>query len=274
MKSINTYTFSPLIILVSILLVGGFDYITGIEIRAYPLYFLPLIMAANSFGKRGALFASFISVIVWMLSNYFGGRVYSHTYIWLINFATQGFAFVFVSLLVADLQDAVVREQFLSRTDALTKLLNNRAFYENANVSLALCHRNQRAATLAFIDLDNFKQVNDTAGHHQGDELLKKFADILMRHCRSSDIVARIGGDEFVIFLPETGATEAGVLLERIRETILSTDNFKVFGVTTSIGAVAYQVAPALIAGMVKEADAMMYSVKSVGKNAVNVRGV
>jgi diguanylate cyclase (GGDEF)-like protein len=209
-----------------------------------------------------------------MLSNYLGGRVYSHAYIWIINLTTQGLAFVVVSFLVANLQEAVVREQLLSRTDALTGLLNNRAFYESANLSLALCHRNHRAATLAFIDLDNFKQVNDTAGHDQGDKVLKKFADILAHFFRSSDIVARIGGDEFVIFLPETGATEATVLLERIREAMLSSDDFNVFGVTTSIGAVAYQLAPALLADMVKAADTMMYSVKSAGKNAVNIQSV
>jgi predicted signal transduction protein with EAL and GGDEF domain len=203
MKKPSKHGFNFAIVMAAMLLIGYLDYITGNEIRIFPLYFLPLAWTAKVFGRTGAIFASLLATIIWFIAQFLSGREYSHEYIWLINFITQGTAFLMVTLLMSSLRTALGRERELSRTDALTGLLNSRALHEIAGAELALCHRHKRPAVMAFIDLDNFKSVNDTFGHSRGDKLLCQVATVLVSSVRSADVVARIGGDEFAVFLPE-----------------------------------------------------------------------
>jgi diguanylate cyclase (GGDEF)-like protein len=272
MNSLGTGSLAVTAVILGIIVVGCIDYITGIEVRVFPLYFLPLVMAATIFGKRGAVAASILASLVWVASHALGGRVYSHSYIWAINFLSQGTVFLIVSILIAKLRDAHTHEHALSRTDSLTGLMNSRAFHEQAGAALALCHRHKRSATLAFMDLDNFKNVNDTAGHQTGDKLLQMVAQTISPVLRASDFVARVGGDEFVLFLPETDDFQAKVALEKIREQLMHTEAFRAYAISVSIGAVVYSQAPPRIGEMLTEADALMYSVKAAGKNAVHIR--
>lgn len=263
-----------MVCLCGVALIGWIDYITGIEMRVFPLYFLPLVTAAWYFGLSGAIVASILVTAVWTLAMYGGGRVYSHTYIWVINFLTMETAFVVVALLVAKLRQAVIREQALSRTDQLTGLANSRAFFELAEGSLSLCFRHKRPITLAYVDLDNFKRANDTMGHQHGDVLLRGVADIFRENLRSSDICARMGGDEFVVLLPETGETKARTALEKVGAQIALSPQFLTCNVTASIGAVSYPVANTTLQDMVKAADTLMYKVKASRKNYVLVETV
>jgi diguanylate cyclase (GGDEF)-like protein len=271
MKIFNSKIFIGVVSLLGIAIVGFFDFITGIEIRVYPLYFLPLVLAASSFGQRGAVSASIAATSIWFVSNFYGGHTYSLWYIWPINIFTQGIAFFIVSILVSSLKSSIAREQALSRKDTLTNLLNRRAFYEEVGRALALCHRKMRPATVAFMDLDNFKRINDVGGHQKGDELLMTVAETLLTQLRSSDIVARLGGDEFAIFLPEVDKEKAELILKKISKELQKIVHYSEFCVTASIGAVAFEEAPAHLGEMLKEADALMYSVKDSGKNGVRI---
>ena len=255
-----------------LLCVAYLDYITGNEIRIFPLYFLPLTWAAIVYGMKGAVLLSCIASIMWIMVQYLSGHIYSSFYIWGINFITQGAAFITVTGLVAFLREKLINERALSRSDMLTGLLNRRAFYEMTGAELALCHRNNRSATMAFIDLDNFKQVNDTHGHSEGDALLIQVAKILKESMRASDIIARLGGDEFAIFLPETHAEQAQTVLESLARNLQKAPSFEFPKVSASIGAVAYAKAPAHVQDILKEADIQMYSVKALGKNSVNIK--
>lgn len=268
---LNSKYTNAVVILAGILLIGLIDYFTGTEVRTFALYFLPLIFAATQFGKRGALGASILATFTWFTSNFWGGLDYSAVYIWFINCLTQFCVFITVALLVASLRDTLEREQALSRTDTLTGLLNIRAFNEQGNLVLALSRRNQRPVTLAFMDLDNFKQVNDSAGHHQGDELLKTVAGILVSHLRASDLIARIGGDEFTLLLPETDEQQAHQVLHKLKEQLVQAAECKRFGVSASIGAIVYNDIPNDLQPMLKAADTLMYTVKAAGKNSIRI---
>ncbi len=174
-----------------------------------------------------------------------------------------------MALLVANLKKVLRREESLSRTEALTGLFNSRAFYEGSQSLLAGCHRNRRALTLAYLDLDHFKRANDTFGHLHGDVLLRKVAGIFRDNLRASDMAARLCGDEFALLLPETDAAGAAIVLEKIRQTLCRNPEFLKCGVTASIGAVTYPLAPLELEPVVKKADETMYKVKAQGRNRV-----
>ena len=164
-----------------------------------------------------------------------------------------------------------MREQGLSRTDPLTSLLNSRAFYEEGDRLLALCRRKGRPITMAYLDLDNFKAVNDERGHQAGDDLLRRVAALLQASIRPSDLAARLGGDEFAVLLPEVGAPDAAVMLERLRSLLADTLGANQPSVSSSIGGVTFVTAPGSVEEMVHQADSRMYLAKTTGKNRVQL---
>ena len=140
------------------------DYLTGSELRVFPLYYLPVAFVAWHRGRPGALIAALLCAAAWFDSNIMAGMRNSSNWIWVGNTIVQGLSFATVGVLIATLRAALVREVGLSRIDPLTSLLNSRAFYEEARRMMALCRRKGRPITIAYIDLDNFKAVNDEIG--------------------------------------------------------------------------------------------------------------
>lgn len=205
--------------------------------------------------------------VSWLFSNLQAGLSFSHAGFWVANTLVQGVSFATVGLLIATLRVSLLRERGLSRTDPLTSLLNTRAFLEEGNRTLALCRRHRRPVTIAYLDLDNFKSVNDRLGHQAGDDLLRGVAKLIRVSIRLTDLAARLGGDEFAILLPEAGADQAGATLERLRSVLADTFAAIAVPVTVSVGAVSHLKAPDDLEQMVQRADACMYKAKSTGKN-------
>lgn len=254
-----------------LLIVGALDWATGTEVRIFSLYFPPLMLSAWFMGRRAAVSLSLLAGVIWVVANRLSGLEYSAASIWAINFATQCSTFVVVSILVSALRDALSRERALARTDWLTGLANSRAFHEQAKTLLALCRRNCRPVTLAFVDLDNFKSANDRLGHQHGDLLLRRAASGLSRSLRASDLTGRLGGDEFAVLMPETDASQARAALEKVRGSLQGDAELQAAAVTATIGAVCYGTAPEILATAISAADQVMYAMKTAGKNRVQV---
>ena len=254
-----------------IVFVGILDLVTGVEVRMYPLYFLPLSVGAWTMGRRGAWAGSVLAAVAWYVSNRLAGLNYTNQVIWAWNLAAQTFAFLTVSLLIARMRYLLDFEGTSARTDALTGLDNRRAFYERLEQVTALARRHAHPVTIAYLDLDNFKSVNDLLGHRRGDDLLRAVAQALRAALRRSDRAARVGGDEFVVCLPETGEAGARVVLDRVFESMRSAIHAPPCSVSVSIGAVAWSKPPSTVEGMILAADELMYDVKRTGKNAVRV---
>lgn len=250
-------------------MVGGIDHATGVEVPVFPLYFLPLAFAARYLGRTGAAIISLAATIVWSVTLYTAGGQYSHFYIAVISFFTQGSTFFIFSFLMAALSDALRRERLLSRKDSLTGLANRRSFIEDANGALALCQRYRRPVSLAYIDLDNFKNINDSLGHDAGDRVLRECSEIIVSCVRASDIAARLGGDEFAVFLPETTAQNAAVVLDKIRLLLAQSPQLQTLHLTASIGLVTYQESHTDIHILLRAADRLMYDAKRASKNRV-----
>ena len=257
------------VVAAGIMLIGWLDYATGVEIRLVPLYYLPISMAAWILGRRGAVVSAILCAAAWMVSNYMAGRHYSTTSVVAINLGMQTTSFVIVGLLIASLRRSYRRAEELSRTDSLTGLLNGRAFRDEAARVLAIARRHRHEVTLAYIDLDDFKAVNDTLGHERGDELLRATADLLRQTLRAGDVIARIGGDEFVVLLPETGPAGAQPLLERLRGSLVKSLSAGSRPVSASIGMMSLEDASVDLEILVQWADELMYTAKVAGKNRV-----
>jgi diguanylate cyclase (GGDEF)-like protein len=157
-------------------------------------------------------------------------------------------------------------------TDGLTELSNRRQFEEVLDVEIQRAERFGGSLALIVADLDDFKQINDRYGHQAGDDVLRAFADVLRETAREVDLPARYGGEEFAILLPQTDATGARRLAERLRRTIASTPISTSAGgpvaVTASFGVAAYPDAPTA-AALFAAADDALYKAKAAGKNCV-----
>lgn len=252
-----------------IVVIGLLDYITGTEIRVTPLYFAPVAMLAWYYGRVGALVAAALSTAAWGASNALAGLEYSSPGVWVINSVTQTVSFVIVGLLLAALRMAVQREREVSLTDPLTGMLNGRAFHNAAARVVSHCRRTGRPLTIAYVDLDNFKSVNDQFGHQAGDEMLRSIAKRLLVSIRPDDVAARLGGDEFVVLFPEIGQSEAVIALSRLRASMASTLGTGPISVTTSVGGVTFLSLPTSVEEVLHAADTRMYAAKSAGKNRV-----
>jgi diguanylate cyclase (GGDEF)-like protein len=251
--------------------IGAVDYATGSEIRVYPLYYAPISFVAWHRGRWGALGAALMCALAWLGSNTLAGMQFSAPAIWIVNTSVHATSFAFVGLLISTLRGGLVRERGLSRTDPLTTLANSRGFYESAGRILARARFTGRAITLAYIDLDDFKAINDTLGHQAGDDLLRGVALRLRDAIRPGDLSARLGGDEFAVLLADVGADDAPTILERVRSSFERTDAPGGIRVTVSIGGVTFVAAPESVERMVQRADAAMYRAKAAGKNRVSL---
>jgi len=159
----------------------------------------------------------------------------------------------------------------LATLDPLTRLLNRRGMEDALQISIAQASRRGLPTSAIMVDIDHFKQVNDSFGHETGDHVLRQVAEIINRLSRSSDVVARTGGEEFLLVLPDTALDSARLLAERIREAIgarpLLVDSQRI-AITASLG-VACIVGHMNLADLSQEADRAMYLAKRGGRNRV-----
>ena len=254
---------------IGIAVVGVIDYLTGYEMRVFPLYFVPVGLGAWWVGRDAGLSLSVAGIVAWELSNRLAGMRYSSLFFDVWNVTVQFAALVAFALLLTALRARMIREQMFSRTDGMTGLANSLAFYERAGLEIERARRYGRSVALAYIDLDNFKQINDRLGHQEGDQVLIAAASAMRRSCRQSDLAARMGGDEFVLLLPEIDREALSVLMTRLQKNLLDAMKARGWPVTASIGAVCFVDPPAKIDRLVASADALMFQVKKKGKNSV-----
>ena len=161
------------------------------------------------------------------------------------------------------------KEQELARIDSLTGAANRRSFYEKLEEELSRLRRHQRPFSIAYVDLDNLKKVNDKFGHEQGDSVLSTVSSTIRQSIRRADTIARLGGDEFAVLFSETGTEGARVAMDLLNGRLLDAMRLQGWPVTFSIGLLTCLEAQVSAEELVKKADDLMYLVKSSGKNAI-----
>lgn len=172
-----------------------------------------------------------------------------------------------------ELAEVLIRERTLARVDPLTGALNRRRFFELAEYEISVAMRYHRELSIILFDLDDFKATNDRLGHHAGDELLKSVVQVVGSHLRQADVLARYGGDEFIILLPHTRAEDAAIVAERIR-TDISEQRVAVAGgvivsAQISAGIAEYAGPGDQLDTLVQRADVALYEAKNQGRNRV-----
>ncbi len=250
---------------------GLVQHATDAEFALTALIFFPVIVITWINGQRGGLIFAFIAAATFAVGDITSEKQFSSEWIPVANTATRLITYGLLALLITQLRQQYIRQRELASRDSLTSLWNRRAFLEIGHNEVDRSIRYLRPLSIVFLDLDSFKQLNDTQGHEAGDEALQATAKAILGTLRSSDQVARLGGDEFAILLPEVGYEEAGkagrkifLALERALE--------KFPPVTTSMGIAWFETVDRPFPEMLKAADELMYTAKSDGKNGICIK--
>lgn len=245
--------------------VAAADFATGYETAVSLLYLVPLYAAAwFSWAPAAVLIAVASGLSDSLLTSLIAQNCPTVT---VVNSAIQSIFFVvFVYVLLA-LKRAHRRLERYSRTDPLTDLANGRYFFEAGRAETERVIRYKRPFSLVYMDMDNFKAVNDTLGHGIGDTFLREIAEKVKSSIRKTDMMARLGGDEFGILMPET---DDGAVRQAVGRIQASLRDMRMPGggpATFSIGVITNKGAPCTFDEMIRGADALMYEAKHAGKN-------
>jgi diguanylate cyclase (GGDEF)-like protein len=248
-------------------------YTGGVESPLHDLYILVIIVSALTLGKLATLLEMGLvaACYVWLgnpqqtdfLSLPFGTRL-------LAQVSPMLLVAYITTMLSADIRRAYGHMKVLSETDELTGVLNMRAFTAVAERAFHQAERYARPFSVLMIDSDSLKQVNDTYGHETGNRLLRLTVECIHRQLRQTDLIARYGGDEFVVLLPETPTSGAVGVADRIRrnmETAPLPTRDGVVKATVSIGIAGYPNHGADFESVLEKADQAMYASKTGGKN-------
>jgi len=244
------------------------NYAIGYEISTEIFLLIPVAIAAWYGNLPCGFIVAFAAAMANAIADLKAGHQYSSQLIPIWNGLAQLAFFAIGVGLLHMLRTRLHIEQQLARTDPLTGILNSRAFAEHMSYIIALAKRDGAPLTLAYIDLDDFKQVNDKHGHSEGDSVLQTVGDTLRDSTRRTDAAARLGGDEFVLLLPVTDAAAAKTLVEKLKDKLAQGLARHAPQVTCSIGVVTFLSPPDHVDEAIRVADSLMYKAKDHGKNA------
>jgi diguanylate cyclase (GGDEF)-like protein len=251
-----------------VLAFGILDYLTGKEVMMSVFYLLPISLASWVGDRKTGIMISLFSTLTWIVNDVIlEGHFYSSPAIAYWNVAAGLGFFLTVAVVLSALRTAFDQLKHLARTDPLTGIANTRTFVEGAELELSRARRYGGSFSLAYMDLDNFKTVNDEQGHMVGDCLLRAVAATVVDEIRSTDLVARIGGDEFAILLPQSTPESALNVVSRIQRKLVAVMSRSQWPVTFSIGLMTFNAPPDSPNEMIRIVDSLMYQAKTSGKD-------
>jgi diguanylate cyclase (GGDEF)-like protein len=264
--------------IVLIVLIGFIDQYTGSHISMMLLYALPILLSAWYCGKTEGVIVAIAAAASWLIVNLIHPQPGESLVILSWNALTRVGIFVLIAYTVslqAALKQALERERLRANTDQLTGMLNTGAFRERVEEEMIRASRYKHSFSLAFIDLDNFKHINDTQGHERGNKLLRSVCETIITTIRKTDIAGRIGGDEFAICYPETSDEQVRQAVANLAVALDIMTSQSGWQVTASIGVVTSLPDACLTYdALLGRADRLMYVAKGRGKNAAEFETV
>ncbi|MBM3694842.1 MAG: GGDEF domain-containing protein [Actinobacteria bacterium] len=249
--------------------VGGLDYLTGAEVSVSLLYVLA-VMAVTWVGcRRHAILVALLAAAEGLAAQAVHGTAVALTLPIIWNALTDLVVLVLVAVLLDSLHRAVEHQRHLAAVDSLTGVLNRRAFEIAAERERLRAARHGTTLSLAYLDVDHFKAANDRLGHHAGDRVLAAVARAITGAVRGTDLLARVGGDEFVLLLPETDAREAMNVVQRVRAAAASGARAAGYPAALSAGIATFRYPPESVDAMLAAADDLLYKAKQAGRDRV-----
>ena len=257
-------------ILLGVLLVSGIatlDWATGPIVDVSLLYVIAVMAVTWAGTRRHGVLVAGLAASQGLLASVFEVGRLPMSALW--NATTRLGVLILITILLGSLRNALVDQKHMAMVDPLTGALNRRAFQLVAERERLRAGRDGGAISLAYFDLDEFKTINDARGHAFGDGLLSEFAATLTAAVRGTDIVCRMGGDEFVLLLPDTDAREAMIVVDRVRRLIYERCMIDARPITTSVGIATYRFPPSTVDALISGADELMYRAKARGGDTV-----
>jgi len=250
--------------------IGILDFLTGQELAISLFYLFPIFFVTWFLGRGQGIVVALAGALVLLAAGIYSGHIYQNKMMTVLNVFIRFSLFLVALSLLSALKNALEREKASASTDYLTGAANSRRFFELLKMECGRLQRYGRPFTLAYIDLDNFKEVNDQFGHPEGDEALRTIVRYARGHLREIDVIARLGGDELAFLLPELDQEAARAVLVKLQGGLLAEMKRNHWPVTFSIGVVTCNKdVPKTATQLVQVADALMYSVKHNGKNGI-----
>lgn len=252
-----------------VVLLGWGDVASGGEFSFDIFYIIPVALSTWYGNRNVGLATVLLTGVVWFIADQVSGQEYSHALFTLWNSVARLMLLVIILMLLNSIKQRLLCEEQMANTDDLTGIANRRYFFEHLDIEADRAKRYSHSLTLAYLDLDNFKRVNDEHGHAVGDEVLKAVAKCLQRNARHYDVCGRIGGDEFVVLFPEVNHESARHILDHMHTNLLDTMQRNGWAVTFSIGVMTFETPIEDAGEMLHQVDHLMYKVKKSGKNSV-----
>jgi diguanylate cyclase (GGDEF)-like protein len=245
------------------------DYLTGFTLSLSSLYLAPIALITLGHGMKAGLSMAVVAHGAWIGVNAAGDPARAGTFLILweggIHLATAAAFVVLLDKLKRSLETEIRR----SRRDALTHLPNRHAFFEAVDAERKRSRRYGGTLSIAYIDIDDFKQLNDQQGHRAGDRALRTLAAAMLRHVRQVDVPARLGGDEFAVAYVETSPEDAVRAVTLLRDRLLKVIEKHDWPISLSIGLACFRTAPRTVEAMVNAADRLMYQAKQREKGGI-----
>jgi diguanylate cyclase (GGDEF)-like protein len=256
---------------VLVALISLIDYYSGADLTFSLFYFAVIVLLSWKVAiPRYAVVGAIAIACVWLVADWLTlGAPHEGILLW--NATMRLVVLVGLAVIVCRLREALASEQSAARTDFLTGTLNARAFAERAELEISKARRYGHPLTVAYIDVDDFKGINDRFGHSHGDQVLRNIATALKANLRESDSLSRVGGDEFIALLPGTGDEHAREVLSKLHSVVSKATREGESPVTFSVGAVVFDDPPTDVDALIRASDSVMYQAKGDGKNQLYI---
>lgn len=260
------------IIILFTLIMGWIDLATGYEYSFSVFYLIPVSVAVWYDNTKVTVLSILGATCMWLYADFSSGHQYTQTLAPYWNAFVRLAFFSVVAILLFKVRGSLIAMTKMAMRDSLTALSNSRAFQMQYVDIRRNSHKSSHGFAVGVIDLDGFKKINDSLGHSKGDDVLVAFAEILKKATRSTDIVARMGGDEFIVILKRTDAKGAEEYSARLRRAFNESGLKEQSGVDFSMGIILFDHLPEDLDDATHAADMLMYKAKALGKSQTTIQ--
>jgi diguanylate cyclase (GGDEF)-like protein len=249
------------------ILISCLDYQVSPNISLSIFYLLPISLITWFVSRKAGFIICALSGLAGFATKFRNDYTESSVLVPSWNATVMFMVFLTVASLLLKLRDVLKQGQELARIDGITGIANKRLFFELAGTEVKKSQRYRHPLTVIYFDIDDFQTINKSFGQQVSDRVLHTVAQTLANSIRDTDVIGRIGEDEFAILLPGSGYQPARVVIYRVQSELLAAMEENQWSVTFSIGAITFINPPDSVDAMIQQADHLMYLAKNNGKN-------